>query len=356
MSVFDRYLMRATLQGCGVMLMVLAALTLFVNFIGQSKYVGNGAYSLGDAFVFALLTLPSQIYQAMPIIALLGALIGLGGLAAHSELHVIRLSGASVWRLAGSVLMAGGVLMVLTGAFGEFIAPPLDQAARQFRTLKQHQKISIAGSNTSAWIKEGNDIISIDQMMSGGQVGGLYIYRFDDQRRLRSVIRADGARTNEEGDWFLENMRESRLSEHGISTISAALSASPGLLRPDLLELSAIDTDHLSARGLYEYYHYLRKNDLETSHYRQAFWTRIATTASVPLMLLLALPFVLGPMQRSGIGARLVAGIVIGMSYRLGSRSLYYSGDVFDLDPLLVGWGPVVLLAVLVTVGLSRVH
>ncbi len=393
MSVFDRYLMRVTLQGSGVMLMVLAALILFVNFSQEYKYVEVGAYRLWDAFVFALLTLPSQIYQAMPIVALLGALIGLGGLAAHSELHVIRLSGASVWRLAGSVLMAGGVLMVLAGAFGEFIAPPLDQAARQFRTLKQHQKISIAGSNTSAWIKEGNDIISIDQMMSGGQVGGLYIYRFDDQRRLLSVIRADGALIqcnaaptstetganlsdckrgaanniwslfnlarrdiNDEGNWFLENMRESRLSDFGISASSAALSASPGLLQPDLLELSAIDTDHLSVRGLYEYYHYLRGNNLETSHYEKAFWTRIATTASVPLMLLLALPFVLGPMQRSGVGARLVAGIVIGMIYHLGSDSLYYSGDVFDLDPLLVGWGPVVLLALLVTLGLSRVH
>ena len=73
-------------------------------------------------------------------------------------------------------------------------------------------------------------------------------------------------------------------------------------------------------------------------------------------MLLLALPFVLGPMKRSGIGARLVAGLVIGMIYRLGTRSLYYSGDVFHLDPLMVGWAPVVLLALLVSVGLSRVH
>ncbi len=39
MSIFDRYLMRATLQGCGVMVMVLAALTLFVNFINQFPYI-----------------------------------------------------------------------------------------------------------------------------------------------------------------------------------------------------------------------------------------------------------------------------------------------------------------------------
>ncbi|MCZ6559304.1 MAG: LPS export ABC transporter permease LptG [Gammaproteobacteria bacterium] len=356
MSIVDRYLMKVTLQGCGVILMALAALTLFVNFMGQSDDVGKGAYGIWDAFVFACLTLPSQLYQQMPIVALLGAPIGLGGLAANSELHVIRLSGASVLRMARSVLITGSVLMLLTGAFGEFIAPPLDQAARQFRTLKKYQKISIAGSNTGAWIKEGNDIISIDQMMSEGQVGGLYIYRFDDQRRLISVIRADGALTNDQGNWFLENMRESRLTDHGISASTAALSASPGLLQPDLLELSAIDTDHLSARGLYEYYHYLQKNDLESNHYEKAFWTRIATTASVPLMLLLALPFVLGPMKRSGIGARLVAGLVIGMIYRLGTRSLYYSGDVFDLDPLMVGWAPVVLLALMVSVGFSRVH
>ena len=356
MSIFDRYLVRATLQGCAVMLFVMAALSLFVIFMGQTDDVGKGVYGLWDAFVFASLTLPSQLYQSMPIIALLGALIGLGSLAANSELHVIRLSGASVWRMSGSVLIAGVALMLLAGAFGEFIAPPLDKAARQFRTLKQYQKISVAGTNTSAWIKEGDDIISIDQMMSEGQVGGLYIYRFDDQRRLRSIIRADGARTDNAGNWFLENMRESNLGGNKITASTASLSASPNLLRPEILELSAIDTDYLSARGLYDYFHYLRDNGLESSLYEQAFWSRIATTVSVPLMILLALPFVLGPMRRTGIGTRLVAGVVIGMIYRLGSRSLYYSGDVFDLDPLLVGWGPVVLLALVLAVGLSRVH
>jgi len=69
------------------------------------------------------------------------------------------------------------------------------------------------------------------------------------------------------------------------------------------------------------------------------------------LVVILALPFALGPMRSSGQGARTVIGILIGAGFILLSRTLESSGRLFDLEPWIVGWGPTVLLAAL-TVGL----
>jgi lipopolysaccharide export system permease protein len=71
-------------------------------------------------------------------------------------------------------------------------------------------------------------------------------------------------------------------------------------------------------------------------------------------MCVLALTFAFGQMRRAGNGARMLIGLVIGLAYFLASRGLADGGEVYRLDPLLVGWLPTVLLAVATTVALAR--
>jgi lipopolysaccharide export LptBFGC system permease protein LptF len=88
-----------------------------------------------DALWFVLLNLPQQMYETMPIAVMIGALLGLGSLARGSELTVMRAAGISVWRIAGSVCMAGVLLVFLAVLCGEFIAPPLQAMAKQQKLL-----------------------------------------------------------------------------------------------------------------------------------------------------------------------------------------------------------------------------
>jgi lipopolysaccharide export LptBFGC system permease protein LptF len=69
---------------------------------------------------------------------------------------------------------------------------------------------------------------------------------------------------------------------------------------------------------------------------------------------MLALPFALGPMRASGQGARTVIGILIGAGFVLLSQTLENSGQLFDLPPWVVGWGPTAILAALTFVLLAR--
>ncbi len=60
---------------------------------------------------------------------------------------------------------------------------------------------------------------------------------------------------------------------------------------------------------------------------------------------MLALPFCLGSMRNSGQGARTVIGVLIGAGFVMLSQMLESSGQLFGLQPWLVGWLPTALLA-----------
>ena len=67
--------------------------------------------------------------------------------------------------------------------------------------------------------------------------------------------------------------------------------------------------------------------------------------------MLLAIPFVLGPMRSSGTGARLLVGLLLGLGFFFLQRFIESGTVVFDLNPVLLAWSPTAIL-VAVTLGL----
>ncbi|HLW24947.1 MAG TPA: LptF/LptG family permease, partial [Steroidobacteraceae bacterium] len=90
MNIIDRYLYRTVLLYTGMAMTVLLTLAALFVFLSQQGDIGVGSYSAGDAFLFTFLNLPQQAFELLPIGALIGALMGLGQLAAGSELVVTR--------------------------------------------------------------------------------------------------------------------------------------------------------------------------------------------------------------------------------------------------------------------------
>ena len=72
------------------------------------------------------------------------------------------------------------------------------------------------------------------------------------------------------------------------------------------------------------------------------------------MVVMLALPFALGPMRSSGQGARAVIGILIGAGFVLFSRTVESSGQLLGLPPMVVGWVPTASLALLTIFLLAR--
>jgi lipopolysaccharide export system permease protein len=352
MNTLDRYLYRTVLVYTLMTMAVLLALGALILFISQQGDVGTGSYSAGDAFLFTLLNLPQTAFELLPIGALIGALMGLGNLAAGSELVVTRASGVSVWRTAWPVGLAGLTLAIIMFGIGEYAAPHLSQLAKREKTIAKLADVSFAGTS-SAWVKDGNRILRVQTGDVDRAFGGVSVFELDGPTRLRSIERAARI-VADPGHWSLHNVATSRFEKDKVEGETVSELTLHSTVNPEFLGLAATDPQMLTLHGLASYIDHLRRNSLETTSYEIGYWSRIARLFAVIVVTLLALPFVFGPLRTTGAGTRTVFGALLGVVFFLITRTVENGGQLFNLNPVLVGWLPTAVVGFCTLVAISR--
>ena len=353
MNLLDRYLYRTVLAYAGMAMAILLILGGLFLFISEQSDIGTGNYTAADAFVFSLLNLPQQAFELLPIGAMIGALTGLGNLAAGSELVVTRASGVSVWRVAWPVGLAGLTLSVLMFGLGEYAAPPLAQFAKREKTAAELADVSFAGKS-GAWIKDGNRILRVQTGEVDRAFGGVTLFELSGSSRLESIQTAQSIKVDEPGRWRLHDVAASRFTNDQVTPAAIPEETLRSTVNPEFLGLAATDPDLLTLRGLAGYIDHLRRNNLETAPNEIKFWSRIARVFAVVIVTLLALPFVFGPLRSTGAGTRTVIGILLGVVFFLITKTIENGGQLFGLNPLLVGWLPTTFVGLCTFTAISR--
>jgi lipopolysaccharide export system permease protein len=352
-NILDRYLYRTVLLYTFMVMAVLLTLGALFLFISQQSDIGVGSYSAGEAFLFTLLNLPQQAFELLPIGAMIGALMGLGNLASGSELVVTRASGVSVWRIGWPVGLAGLTLSLMMYGIGEYAAPPLAQLAKREKTTNKMTDVSFAGSS-SAWVKDGSLILRVQTGEVDQAFGGVSLFHLDGATRLHSIERAERISVATAGRWQLHNVATTRFFDDHVESEVVSGITMQSSVNPEFLGLAATDPQLLTLRGLRSYIDHLRRNNLETSLYEIGFWSRIARLFAVIVVCLLALPFVFGPLRTTGAGTRTVIGVLLGVVFFLITRTVENGGQLFGLNPALVGWLPTAVIGVCTLVAISR--
>ena len=353
MNLLDRYVIRAVLGGVFVVLAVLLALAAMFLFANQQDDIGIGTFSALDAFFFVLLNLPQLVYELMPIAVLIGALLGLGTLARGSELTVMRAAGISVWRIAGSVLMAAVMLAVIAVVCGEFLAPPLQEMAKRQKALSKFSNISFANRG-GAWVRDGNLLINVTQQSGRGEFGGMRIYELTPDHQLTSVATASTASVEPDGSWKLTRYARTQFGGEVIESSQAASRSFKSGVGGDFLGLTVAEPRQLETRVLWELVQHLKENGLDARTQEFAFWSRIARTTAILFTALLALPFVFGSLRSAGSGARLLIGVLIGVTFFFAQRMLESGAVVFDASPLVLAWMPTAVLSAAALILVAR--
>ena len=353
MSLLSQYLMRTIVASTALVLVVLLALAGLFEFIAELDDM-QGDYQTPQAIMYTVLRLPNLAFEMLPVAVLIGSLLGLGALAGSSEIIVMRSAGLSVRRLAGMVALSGVVLLVATALIGEFIGPPLDFYARDMRMEARYQKDEDLGQ--SAWVKDGPVYLHLQRVNAEFEFGTIYLFRFNDENELASIAQAENSGIDEQDNWILENLRETRFRDDGVQVVESSVAVESFEVNSELLGSSLVKPLSLSARGLLIYIDYLKRNNLDASQYESEIWNRASRTLTVLVMPVLALAFVFGSLRSGGAGGRLVIGVVIGLAYYLASETLANSGQVFNLNPIVVNWLPFLTLCVITLFALARIR
>jgi lipopolysaccharide export system permease protein len=353
MSVLDRYIVRAILGAVTLVMLVLLVLGALFVFIDQQDDVGTGHYTQLGAFWYTLMNLPQLAYELLPITALIGALLGLGSLARGSELTVIRATGVSIARLAGIALLAGLLLILFEVLLGEFLAPPLQQAAREHKAFSKLANVSFGGGS-GAWVRDGDLILNVAGQSSERQFGSMQIFELTPQHRLLAVGHAQRAVAGAKGKWLLSDYSESRFTDDAVSTRPPGQRVLESNVSAGFLGLAVEDPKQLTGRALWRLITYFRSNALDAREYLFAFWSRIARTVAVVFSVLLAIPFVLGSLRSAGAGTRMLMGLLLGVAFFLLQRLIESGTVVFALNPVVLAWLPTTLLALVTITLLAR--
>ena len=304
--------------------------------------------------IVVAMQLPRNIFDTFPIAALLGGMMGLGTLAKNSELIAARAAGLSPRRLAAATLVAGTLLAGATAVVGEYVMPPAERFADEFADELKRDRTGLAGLSGS-WLRDGPRVFNILQVETLTRLGGVYLYRFDESDRLESVAFARRAEILEGDRWVLEDVRITRFGPHVTTEFHDRLEVDSEI-DASVMEVSVIDTHSMNFSSLRDYTRYLESNGLDAGRYDMAFWQRLANIAAVPVMMLLAVPFVFGPLRSGGNSARFVVGFLIGVVYLVGKGALADGAQVYDVPAWITAWIPVALILAAAIVGIARVR
>lgn len=353
MRRLDLYIFKTVVGATLLTLLVLLALEAFIGLLEELDNL-QGNYDLPKIFQYLGLTLPRRTYDAFPVALLLGGLLGMGGLAANSEITAMRTAGLSVLRLVQPVLQAGLVLSLLILTLGEFVAPYTEQQAQTLRANAKAEAIAIGGGQ-GFWARDGEYFIHAAGVLPEFRLSNIHIYEIDTDARLKSIAWAQHARYND-GEWILDQVNRSAIETTAVTlehfdTLTLNLA-----INPDLLELLAIKPEDLSMRDLHSYIAYLQNNGLDARSQQLAWWIKALNPAINLSILYLAMPFVFAPQRSASRGKRLMIGICLGLLFFLFNRLLSNLALLYNYPPWLGALMPALLFFAAGTYALRRVR
>ena len=353
MRIIDNYVAKTVISGTFMVLLVLGALLAFVDFVAEMDDVGKGQYSILQAGIYVLLSLPKRLYELFPTAVLIGSLLSLGTLAGNSEFTVMRAAGVSIMRIVYSVLKAGFILLVCVALIGELVLPISERQAQTLRATNLQQTISLAGES-GFWARDGQRFLYVSHVFPGMNLGKVSVYELSKENQLSRVVHAKSAHYVD-GQWQLKEIRQTEFKNNQIESKKIESEVWKKLLNPDLFNVVSVEPDNMSALDLFKYSNYLKSNELDSSHYELAFWIKVFTPISSLVMLLIALPFIFGSQRSSGTGNRMLVGLLLGIGFYLLNRTVNHLGQVYHIYPFVSASAPVLVVAMVSFYALRKV-
>jgi lipopolysaccharide export system permease protein len=351
-KILDVYIAKTLLSTIAVTLSVLVGLSALIKFVEQLRRVGQGDYDMIIAALYVVLSLPREIELFLPMATLLGGLIGMGLLAQSSELVVMQASGLSRTNITSSAMKSVVIVILTMMAIGEFVTPQSESKAKELRTQALSGG-SLISSGSVTWAKDGNDFVSISQVIDQNRLQDIEVFKFDDELNLTEIMKAQFADFNGE-NWTLSNVGQIFFSEEKINNQNLDTLNWSSSLTPDKLGIVAIKPEALSIRGLLDYVAYLENNGQESARYELALWRKIFQPVSVVVMLLLAMSFIFGPLRSVTMGARTIMGVLAGFGFFISNEMFGQVSLVFQLAPVIGALLPSAVFASLAVYLLKR--
>jgi lipopolysaccharide export system permease protein len=355
--IIRRYLARRVHQSIGLVLLTLLALFAFFDLVGDIEDVGKGAFRLVHAFASVALMLPSRLPELLPVSMLIGTIFALSQVAQSSEFTAMRAAGLKPSKVLVWLILCALPWASLGLVASEYLGPVAMREAQALRLLTGEALIDSSSRNgnlgSGLWIRdlirnEAGDLrsqrfVNIRSAESDGRLSDVEIVEFDEQRRIQRWLLAKSGRVSASPGLDLAEVREIRWQPQPLSQTYPTLRWEGGVDQT-LIAMAAGRPERMSIAELWRFVRYLKSNQQASERYDLAFWKKIAAPASAIAMLLMALPFAYLQPRNGALGARILAGVLIGVVFHLTGSLLGNIALIRQWPAPLITMIPTILL------------
>ena len=355
MNTLNRYIVLEVLKSSAIAMLLLLTLFDLFTFSDELDDIGKGSYGLTQVFYFVTLASPTVFYELMPAAALLGSLFALGNMANHNELIAMRAAGLSIFGIVRAALLAGVVMAGIAIAVGELVAPDSEARAQSMRANAQNKHLSLSSKN-GLWLREEQRFINVRSIADNGGLADINLYELNGQHQLVRATHAKQAIYLGNKEWRLEDIQSSQISTTQMQASTLPEQLWQSSIAPDLLKIVVVLPDNLSLHDLYAYVAFLKSNQLKSQKYELAFWGRVVNPLVIFVMLIVSVPFVIGIKRGINASARILIGIIIGMSFNVLDISFAHLGLIHFFNPIFTATFPSLLVLALALLAIRRIN
>jgi lipopolysaccharide export system permease protein len=349
-KLHDHYVARTVIVSVLGTWGVLLGLDVVLAFAGEFGSVGKGGYTVNHAIAAIALTIPWRAYTLFPTAAVIGALLGLGQLAATSELTALRALGLSRRRLTASVAFSLALLTLLMVANGETLAPWGTERSESIKSMRNTDMVMAQYSGL--WAREGEMFLNArtgEQKAKGGdhwlELRGVRLFQFEGDGRLQSIANVEVAE-HRPGGWLLRNVERTTFGPKSVKRVMVAEERWDSKLDEAALAASVTSPYKMGSRELRDSIAYRSRNGLESGEFEEVYWGRWFYPFNVLALCMAAIPFAFGTLRSGGYGKRLFLGIVFALGFWVLQQVFSRLAGIYHFDyRIAYALPPMIMLA-----------
>ncbi|HSF66359.1 MAG TPA: LPS export ABC transporter permease LptG [Nitrospiraceae bacterium] len=344
MPILFRYLLREYSKIFMMCFSGLMTIYLVIDFFEKVRRFLRYDAAWLDVTTYFLLKVPAISFQIAPLAILMATLLTFGLLSRGHEITAIRSCGISLlWITSPFIAFAAGITLVLL-LFSSTIIPLAASKSEEIRTTRIEKKPPAAAVK----LKQPWTRVSADHLMhvtgvsvGGNLLGGIRLFRFDDDFHLAEVTEAEEARYSD-STWTLYEGQRRRFSSDGLvaTTVFERQAIPLALIPDDFTTWLAGDSELMTFHDIRAYARRRHQEGSQVARLTTDYHSRIAFPFVTVVMVLVGITLSLrrtetrGGSMAMGIGQALV----VGFCYWMTNSLAIALGRGGAMTPVIAAW------------------
>lgn len=337
------YLARTFFVRSMAVLFGLVVVLMMLDLLGESGNIlaapGNGDAEL---WRYVGLRIPQLIQRFLPFALLLGTLVTFAAMNQNSEIISMKAAGISAHQIIAPLILASLFIAAANFVFNERIVTRATAALNAWEDVDYGHVPPETGTRTNVWIRQGDDLIFVRQVIGSGRetrLQGITVYDRSGGT-LQGVLTAAAGRYVRPG-WELTDTRRFDVDAGTVTTRPRLVIGED--VAPIQFTLASVDPNEQDFWMLRRSIDELERAGRSIRSAESSWWHKISGPLSGMLMPLLAAIAAFGLARSGQLFLRAVLGMGLGFSYFVADNFALAMGNFGAYPPLLAAWGPFVL-------------